>query len=372
MKFSCEKWTLNQAVSTASRAAAAKSSVPAMEGLLIEAGEFITVTGYDLKTGIRVKTPADVVEPGSIVFNSRLFSDIIRKLPDDVVNVESDDRLMTTISCGMSVFHIVGISPEDFPELPPVENISSMELPQKLLKTMISQTNFAVSDNEARPIHTGALFEVENCSLTVVAVDGFRLALRREEVGTEPDFKAKFVVPGLALAEVERILSDSEDKVRVTVGEKHVTFTMGDVLLVSRRLEGEFLNYKEAIPRTGKFTVEVVPAELARTVDRVSLIITDKLKSPVRCLFGDGVLSLSSVTALGKASDECGIDGDGGDLEIGFNNRYMLDALKAVPADKVKMQLNSPISPCVILPVDDSDNFLYMILPVRLRQSHEN
>ena len=369
MKFSCEKYLLQSAVATASRAAAAKSSVPALEGLLIEAGtDTVRVTGYDLKTGITTTIPADVSSSGYLVLNARLLGDIVRKLPDEVLSVEVDDNYMTRIRSGMSDFEIVGTSAEDYPELPTVESVSFVDIPGRILRSMISQTCFAVSDNEARPIHTGALFEIENEKLTVVAVDGYRLALRREEIEGAGDTECSFVVPGSALSEVEKIAPDSDDdKVRITLGAKHVVFTTEDTTLISRRLEGEFLNYKKSIPTAGKYSVDVSAADLIASVERVSLLISDRLKSPVRCTFGDGVLRLLTITPLGRASDECVIEGSAEELEIGFNNRYLLDALKAVPADKVSIKLMSGVSPCLIVPADGSDNFLYMILPVRLK-----
>ena len=367
MKFSCEKNLLSNAISIASRAAAAKSAIQSLEGLLIEADEDVVISGYDLKTGIRSSIPADVSESGAIVINARLFGDIIRKLPDDVVTVDVDDNYMAEITCGMSEFSIMGISAEDYPELPSVDYQGAVTIKEKDLKAMISETSFAVSDNEARPIHTGALFELDGDMLTVVAVDGYRLALRREKISGGDSGASSFVVPGTALNEVERIASDSDENVTITVGAKHIMFNIENTVLISRKLEGEFLNYKNSIPTTGKYSIEADKRAVIDSVERVSLIISDKFKSPVRCVFGDGVLKVSTNTTLGKANDTCPVSGDGENLEIGFNNRYLLDALKAAPANSIRIQLSTGVSPCVIVPTDDSKNFIYMILPVRLR-----
>jgi len=232
---------------------------------------------------------------------------------------------------------------------------------------MISQTNFAVSDNESRPIHTGALFETESGELTIVAVDGYRLALRRETLDNTDVPDLSFVVPGAALAEVERILSDGDGLVDIKLGSKHILFTINETVLISRRLEGDFLNYKNSLPQQAKYNFKVEKNDLISSVERVSLIISDKLKSPVRCVFKDGIVKLHTASALGKASDECVISGDGEDLEIGFNDKYLLEALKAAPADDVTLELNSGVTPCIISPADGSNKFLYMILPVRLK-----
>lgn len=367
MKFSCEKALLQAAISTTSRAVSPKSSIPALEGILLEAGSDLRLTGYNLETGIRTIVPADIREEGTLVLGARLFGEIVRKLPDDIVTFQSENY-MVNIKCGMSEFNILGTDPEEFPELPTVEYQNSLILPQSRLKAMISQTLFAVSDNESRPIHTGSLFEVDSEGLTIVSVDGYRLALRHESIDKKEGAETfSFVVPGAALSEVEKICSDVDEPASVTQGARHVMFKVGDTMLVSRRLEGEFLAYRQAIPRNNTIHVEGDTRALLSSIDRVSLIISDKLKSPLRCVFDSNLLKISTKTAIGDAYDECPLSGDGGGLEIGFNNKYLMDALKAAPADKVRLELTTGVSPCVILPTEGEENFLYMVLPVRLK-----
>lgn len=367
MKFSCEKALLQAAISTTSRAVSPKSSIPALEGILLEAGSDLRLTGYNLETGIRTIVPADIREEATLVLGARLFGEIVRKLPDDIVTFQSENY-MVNIKCGMSEFNILGTDPEEFPELPTVEYQNSLILPQSRLKAMISQTLFAVSDNESRPIHTGSLFEVDSEGLTIVSVDGYRLALRHESIDKKEGAETfSFVVPGAALSEVEKICSDVDEPASVTQGARHVMFKVGDTMLVSRRLEGEFLAYRQAIPRNNTIHVEGDTRALLSSIDRVSLIISDKLKSPLRCVFDSNLLKISTKTAIGDAYDECPLSGDGGGLEIGFNNKYLMDALKAAPADKVRLELTTGVSPCVILPTEGEENFLYMVLPVRLK-----
>ena len=367
MKFNCEKALLQAAIATASRAVSPKSSIPALEGILLEAGEELRLTGYNLETGIRTLVPADVLQTGSLVLGARLFGEIIRKLPDDMVTFQSDNY-MVNIKCGMSEFNILATDPEEFPELPAVEYQNCIYLPQSRLKAMISQTLFAVSDNESRPIHTGSLFEADDTGLTVVSVDGYRLALRHEALDKKEGAESfSFVVPGAALSEVEKICADSDKVATVVQGTRHVMFKVGPTTLVARRLEGEFLAYRQAIPRNNTIHVTGDTRALLSSIDRVSLIISDKLKSPLRCTFDHNVLKITTKTAIGDAYDECPIDGDGGGLEIGFNNKYLMDALKAAPADRVRLELTTGVSPCVILPTEGEENFLYMVLPVRLK-----
>ena len=366
MKFSCEKALLLSAVSVTSRAVAVKSSIPALEGILIEAGNQLRLTGYNLETGIRATVPAEIKEKGSLVLSARLFGEIVRKMPDDVV-IFTANNYMVNIKCGLSEFNILGTDPEEFPELPTVDQLNGLTIGQSTLRSMISQTLFAVSDNESRPVHTGSLFEVDDNGLTIVSVDGYRLALRHEKVDQAQGLLPfSFVVPGSALSEVEKICS-GEDSITVTQGARHIMFQTGDTVLVCRRLEGEFLAYKNAIPRNNSIKIEGDTRTLLQSIERVSLIISDKLKSPLRCVFGDGMLSITTKTGIGDAADQCPITGDGKGLEIGFNNKYLMDALKAAPADRLRLEFTSGVAPCVILPAEGEENFIYMVLPVRLK-----
>ena len=367
MKFTCEKALLQSAISTTSRAVSPKSSIPALEGILLEADQDLRLTGYNLETGIRTTVPAEISEPGTLVLGARLFGEIVRKLPDDMVSFQSTNYTVN-IKCGMSEFHILGTDPEEFPELPAVEYQNTFQIPQSRLRAMIGQTLFAVSTNESRPIHTGSLFEVDEEGLTIVSVDGYRLALRREPIDKKEGAESfSFVAPGPALSEVEKICGDVDEEVSVTQGARHVMFKVGSTMLVARRLEGEFLAYRQAIPRNNPIRVEGETRTLLASIDRVSLIISDKLKSPLRCIFDDNALRLSTKTAIGDANDVCPIQGSGGGLEIGFNNKYLMDALKAAPADRVRLELSTGVSPCIMLPVEGEENFLYMVLPVRLK-----
>lgn len=366
MKFSCEKAILQNAIATAARAVSPKSSIPALEGLLLEAEKTLAITGYNLETGIRAVIEAEISRPGSLVLPARLFGDIIRKLPDDVVSF-SAEGLQVNIRCGPAAFNLIAMDADDFPLLPSVDYQHSFTISERTLRAMISETLFAVSDNESRPIHTGSLFEVEPDTLTMVSVDGFRLALRREALH-ESEGSFQFVVPGAALSEVEKICRDSEDPVIITMGARHIMFQFENAMLVSRRLEGEFLAWRKAIPRENPIKVQVEARQLLTSIERVSLIISDKLKSPLRCTVGEGELRLETRTSISDAADTCPMEGDGKGLEIGFNNKYMMDALKAVPAEQVRLEFNSGVSPCVVSPLEgEEENFLYMILPVRLK-----
>ena len=368
LRFSCEKSLLQAAINTAGRAVSSKSSISALEGLLLEGKEMLTLSGYNMQTGIRTSFDADIQESGRIVLNARLFGEIIRKMPDDVVIFSSDEKFMVHLTCGDACFDILGLSAEDYPDLPEVDDDFSVSLPQKTLKAMINQTSFAVSTNESRPIHTGSLFEINEQGLTIVSVDGFRLALRREALEKIDGGAFRFVAPGSALKEVESICQETDELIQIIQGKRHLLFESGNTQLICRRLEGEFLDYKNAIPRNNPICVQVDTKTMMQSIDRVSVVISEKMKSPIRCVFDEGRVYLSSETGNGKANDICPVDGSGEGLVIGFNNRYLMDALRYVPAERVNMQLNTGISPCIITPLEgEQENFLYMVLPVRLR-----
>ncbi len=366
MKFTCEKYKLQNACSTAARAAASKSPIQALEGLLIEAKTDVTITGYDLKKGIYTTLGADIAEDGSIVVNSRLFNDIMRKLPDGIV-VITTDGLNVNVKCGKSDFNIMGISAEDYPELPVVDHEDDIVLDQKTLRSMIGQTIFAVSDNDARPIYTGTLFEADGDGLTLVSIDGYRLARRSEPLNSPRETPCRFVVPGSALNDIERICEDKDDPVKISVGAKHISFSIADTVVISRRLEGEFLNYKKSIPDSFRHVLKLDRSEFMAVIDRVSLIISEKNSNPVHLFLNEGSILCSCVTPIGKAEDVCLCEGNGEGMEIGFNDRYLMDALKAAGCEELLFCLNTASSPCILKAADGSDHFTYMILPVRLR-----
>lgn len=366
MKISCEKYLLQSACGIASRAVAGKSPIPALEGLLLQAKKHLTVTGYDLKKGIYTQMEADVKEQGSVVVGARLFGEMIRRLPDGIVTISTDTNNNVNVKCGKSEFNFMGISSEDYPEMPVVDGVNNIALPQKILGSMINQTIFSVADNDMRPIYTGALFDIEGEELTLVAVDGYRMAKRCEKLESAKMENCSFVVPGSALADIERICGDSEELVKISVGEKHISFSIGETVVVSRRLEGEFLNYKKSIPESFKYTVKVDRNEFMSTIDRVALIVSERNTSPVRMSFNDGSIDCLCVTPIGRAEDVCVCEGSGEGLQIGFNDRYLKDALKAAAKEELNVCLNSASSPCIITAADGSENFTYMILPVRL------
>lgn len=366
MKFTCEKNQLVSAISVASRTVAQKSAISGLEGILVRAGVKVMLTGYNLETGITVSVDADIQETGACVMPARLFFDIVRKLPDDTVSIQVDESFKVSIKGGISSFTITALSADDYPELPDVDSEKGIRVPQNELKAMISGTIFAVSENQARPIHTGVLFEVDNDSITSVAVDGYRLALRRYLPEESLERTLKFVAPAAALKEVEKILGDTDDPATFYPGSKHILFTIGDATLVCRILEGEFLDWRRVLPQNNPVKLVGNVSRLTDSIERVGLVISEKLKSPVRCKFGDNAAELRTVSTIGEAYDVCPISGDGKDLEIGFNCKYLLDALRAVPDSECTLEMINGLSPIVLNPTE-GNRYSYMVLPVRLK-----
>ena len=366
MKFICEKNQLVSAISVASRTVAQKSAISGLEGILVRAGVKVMLTGYNLETGITVSVDADIQETGACVMPARLFFDIVRKLPDDTVSIQVDESFKVSIKGGISSFTITALSADDYPELPDVDSEKGIRVPQNELKAMISGTIFAVSENQARPIHTGVLFEVDNDSITSVAVDGYRLALRRYLPEESLERTLKFVAPAAALKEVEKILGDTDDPATFYPGSKHILFTIGDATLVCRILEGEFLDWRRVLPQNNPVKLVGNVSRLTDSIERVGLVISEKLKSPVRCKFGDNAAELRTISTIGEAYDVCPIAGDGKDLEIGFNCKYLLDALRAVPDSECTLEMINGLSPIVLNPTE-GNRYSYMVLPVRLK-----
>ena len=367
MKFTCEKALLVNAISLTARTVAQKSTIACLEGILIRAGLTIQLTGFNLETGITVHVGAQVQEAGACVMPARLFFDIIRKLPDEEVSVSVDDELHVSIRGGVSSFRITAMDADDYPDLPDVNSEKGVAMPQNALREMIGGTIFSVSENQARPVHTGCLMEVEENSVTMVAVDSFRLA-RRTYFSEEPfGQKMKFVVPASGLKEVEKIVSDVEDMASFTLGPKHILFQIGKATLVCRLLEGEFLDWRRVVPTGCPIKLIASVSDLASSVERVGLIVSEKYKSPVRCVFGNNELLMRTNTTIGAAEDKCSFAGDGQELEIGFNVRYLADALRVIPSEEVTLELTNGLSPIVLTPADDKHDFAYMVLPVRIK-----
>ena len=366
MKFTCKRSELSETVNNISRAVAQKSENAHLDcAKLYLDGNRLTFSGYDLNLGIIRTIEVESEDHGQVLLNAKLLTDIVRKLPNEKVTAVIDENLKCTITSGNTVYDIPALSADEYPSLPEVEKSDFFEFEQSVMKSMIEQTIYAVAVTDNKPILKGELFDIEDGVFNLVAIDGFRLAIRTEPIKTEDRFN--FVVMGKALSELSKLINENSDKkMTVYVSKKHVSFDLGDYTLVARLLEGEFHKYKGSIPKKFNTYATVNTKQLSDVLERCMLIIVEQTKAPARCSFKDGKISVNVSTPMGIFNDELPVEMEGSSLEIGFNSRYLMEALKAAGTDKVKFSLGVPTSPLMITPLD-GDQFTFLVLPVRLK-----
>ncbi len=369
MKFTCNTSVLADACNIVQRGVPQKSTMPATEGIFMQAkNSSLTLTGFDLEVGITTVIDCTIETEGSVVLNARLLCDILRRLPSAQVTINVDAHNLCKINSGEAEFSLVGIPANDYPELPTVSSGMPFSIKQGILRDMVKQTIFAVAVQDIKPVHKGIKFEVENNNLRLISCDGFRLAIRNEAIEYDGE-DMTFVVPAKTLSEVCKLLDDDDNTVSFSIGKKFILFEVGAYRIISRLLEGEFFNYKNAIPAESSTKARVNLKLIVDSVDRTSLLITSKIKSPVRCIFDDNNIRVSSATALGAANDKIPASIEGKRVEIGFNNTYLTDCLKTVDVDEVLIELSSPVSPIIIKPIE-GDSFIFLIIPMRLKNEN--
>ncbi len=369
MKIICSTVELCEACQNVQRAASTKTAIPAIEGILMVAENgTLTLTGYDLEMGITTSIPAKIEEEGELVLNAHMLSETLRKLPEETVSIFSDKRNIAAISCGDFESTLIGISAEEYPDLPSVSGGYPIAVPQAVLKDMVRKTIFSAAVKDSKIVHTGIKFEIEENHIRLIAVDGVRLAIRNENINYSGE-NLSFVVPAKTLSEVVKLMNDDEAMVTLGVGKRHIIFEVGGYNIISRLLDGEFLNYKAAIPSSTKTVIRVNTRSFIESIDRTSLIITEKIKSPIKCVFDENMIKMSSITSLGTANDRLMANIEGETCTIGFNNKYMLDALRACDSDEVRIMLNGAVAPILIVP-NEGDEFIFLILPVRLKNEN--
>ena len=367
MNFVCDKSTLSNAIDGVSKAVTMRSSVPVLEGILLKADGFqLTLTGYDLEMGITKTIEANVRENGEIVLNAKLLSDMIHRMPVGDVDISVEENGKTRIRGGVAEFEIQSMSASDFPELPnAIADQHTLMLKAGMMREIIDHTLYAVSQDDKKPAHTGELFEIAPDKLTVVALDGYRLAIvERPVIATK---EIRIIIPAKTMNEVKRLLpSDDNEDVYLFANRRYVVFKTNGYTILSRLIEGEFLNYRNVIPSSSRTQVEVECRDFMDTIERASLIITERLKNPLRVMFDDNRVTVRCQTNLGRVVDEFVAKTKGESVEIGFNNRYLMDALRYADTEKVRFEISGPLSPVKVLPVNGED-FIYLVLPVRFK-----
>ncbi len=364
MKIVCSKDNLSEGINIVQKAVSTKTTLPILEGILLEAGEKFKMTGNDLEIGIECFIEADIMSPGSIVLNSRMLGEIIRRLPDSEVMIETKENNSVVIECDNSFFEIKGIAASGFPALPSVVLEDGFKISQKKVRDMIKQTIFAVSTDENRPILTGSLVECRNNSITFVSIDGFRLAMRTNNSDSQIREK-NVVVPGKTLNEIAKIIQAVDDQMTVYTTSNQILFDLGKCKIISRLLEGDYLNYKSIIPQEHETKVKVNTKELLASLERASLIITsEERRYPVKFNISGERIIITSNTDIGNVREEISVEIEGTDVDIAFNPRYFVDALRVIDDEKVEIYFTSSIGPCTIKPLN-GDGFAYLILPIR-------
>ena len=373
MKFVVEKDKLLKAVNSVAKAVAVRTTTPILEGILIQTNDNndIKLTCYDQELGIEyIIQDCDVQEQGAIVVNATMFGEIIRKLPDAEINIEVNNKNLLVIECESSLYKLATMNADEYPELPEFTIENTVTIEQNTLKEMITKTIFAISIEENRPIFTGCLFEIKDNVLNVVAVDGFRLAWKQKQLtDSVKDFSA--VIPGRTLSEVNKIIADSLDTVKIGVSKNQALFEIENCKIVTRLLEGEFLNYSKVIPENWETRVRVNRSLIMNCFDRISLISSSSIekekKYPVKINVDTKGIKISCTNQTGDAKEELIVTTEGKELEAGFNPKYFLDVLRNIDDEEVYIDFGTAISPCIVRSVEDDGDYKYMILPIRLK-----
>jgi len=366
MKIYCDNITLSDALGIVSKAVPSKSSVQILECVKLEAkGNELTISANNLELAIECKIQADVAKEGSIALSAKTFYEIVRKLPLGEVLIEADENYRATIICQKSEYRIMGLSSDEFPQIPEVVSERCVNIASSTLKSLIRQTSFAISQNETRQVLCGSLFEIKNEKIKVVSVDGFKMALRCEELKGKVE-EEKFIIPGRTLSELLKILPDNEEEVSICYTGNHALIRFLNTKIVTRLIEGEFLNYEKIIPTEKSISITVSVKEFLSSIERAEPLLTsDTSKNPVILHIKYDKINIQCSTSMGQVNDFVEIPDCGGELKIGFNHKFLHDALKAAECESIIMEFNTALCPLVIKPVE-GDSFLFMVLPVRL------
>lgn len=365
MRIVCSKENLMDGINIVQKAVSTKTTLPILEGILLEATDAFKLTGNDLEIGIECFVEADIQREGSIVLSSKMFGEIVRRMPDSELLIEVKENNLVIIECENSHFEIKGLPSAGFPALPSIKKENALSINQKTVRDMIKHTIFAVSVDENRPILTGSLIECKDGEIAFVSIDGFRLALRKSFAGEGvPDFSV--VVPGKTLNEIVKILQPVDEEITIYSSNNQVLFDMGRCKIVSRLLEGEYLNYRSIIPKDFETKVRIGKKEILSSIERASLITMEEKKYPVKFSINDEKIVISSNTDLGAVREDVRVEMNGNKMEVGFNPKYFIDALRVIDDETIDIYFTSSIGPCTIRPIE-KDSYAYMILPVRIK-----
>lgn len=369
MKFSCEQQALSKALNIVSKAVSSRTTIPILKGILLKVDEDgnLTMSASDMDLSIEKTLKVENFEPGEVVVYAKLFGDIIRKLPNSVVTMELEDENVL-IRCANSEFHIIGLAADEFPRIGlPEKDTDVILFDKELLKDMIRKTSFAASIDESRGVITGVLLEMEEKTLNMVALDGFRMAITREDMINKK--RENIIIPAKILGEISKIIGEVEteenDQVRLYINDKMAIFLIEDVKVVLRLLEGEFIKYRDILPKDNPIRIVINKNDFMDSIERASLLAKVGKNNLIKLSITDHAMEITSKSEEGNVREEVMISKEGKDLIIGFNSKYLIDVLKVIDEEEIVMLFNTSISPCLVQPVAGS-SFEYLILPVRI------
>ncbi len=363
MKIVCTKSNLLNGVQIVSKAVPSKTTMSILECILVDtrSGD-IKLTANDMELGIETVIDGEILDKGMIALDAKIFLDIVRKLPDNNITIETDDNLKTTITCEKAKFNIIGKSGEDFSYLPQIEKNDSVIMSQFTLKEVVRQTIFSIADNDNNKLMTGELFEINDDTLKVVSLDGHRISIRKIALKNSYENK-KVVVPGKTLNEISKILPGDMDKdINIFFTDKHILFEFDNTVVVSRLIEGEYFKVDQMLSSDYETKVNINKKELLDCIDRATLLVKEGDKKPVIINITDGVMELKMNSTVGSMDEEIDIEKEGKDLMIGFNPKFLIDALRVIEDEEVDLYMVNPKAPCFIRNKEES--YIYLILPV--------
>ena len=368
MKLVFAKANLLKSVSTVMKAVPSKTTMPILECILIDASASqIKFTSNDMELGIETIVEGTIEERGIIALDAKIFSEIVRRLPDNYVTIETDDNLLTTITCEKAKFNIPGKSGEDFSYLPIIERNDCITISQFTLKEVIRQTIFSIAANENNKLMTGELFEIKNNTLKVVSLDGHRIAIRKIELNETYEDK-KVVVPGKTLNEISKILSgETNDKVNIFFTENHIMFEFDQTTVVSRLIDGEYFRIDQMLSSDYETKVQINKHEFLSCIDRATLLVKEGDKKPIIINIEDNSMQLRIDSSMGSMKEDIDISKEGKDIMIGFNPKFLIDALRVIDDETISIYLVNPKAPCFIK--NDEESYIYLILPVNFNSA---
>ena len=368
MKFTCNQQVLAKALNTVSKAVSNRTTIPILKGIMIKATEegSLILTASDLEISIKKEINADVQEPGAIVVMAKLFGDIIRKLPNEDILISCDESGTVLIKTSFSEFNVVSFPTDEFPEIGNKEEGSeSITLDRDIFREMIRKTSFAASVDESKGVLTGILTEIDEEFIKMVSLDGFRLALVKENMKSASS--NKFIIAAKVMNEISKIISEDEEDsdINIMLGEKREVINVGSNEIIIRRMEGEFIKYNDILPTENTTNVIVSKEMLLESIERASLLSREGKNNLIKIIIKNDLMTITSRSEEGNVKEEIIVEKTGNDLEIGFNSKFVLDVLKVIDDEQVSLNFKTGVSPCVVKPVD-GDYYEYLILPVRI------